>query len=155
MKRYLPTAILAVLCAGCDPGYFYRPVNEAGVPMSRQEIEVRGVTVSLGEFETLSGSGSIAQQLTIRNNASVDVILLAGTFRSRQNSIAVQLPGDGELEWRTVPAGESKEVYCLVDLSEAGGNVEVALGTSLTWEWDVQIGDEKRTLQMKMVRAHY
>ena len=42
-----------------------------------------------------------------------------------------------------------------VDLSEAGGNAEVALGASLTWEWDIQIGDEKRTLQMKMVRAHY
>ena len=155
MKSYFPTAILAFLCTGCDPGYLYHPVNEAGVPMSRLEIDIRGVTVSLGELETLSGSGSIAQQLTIRNNASVDVILLAGTFRSRQNSIAVQLPGDGELEWRTVPAGESKEIYCLVDLSEAGDNAEASLDTSLTWEWDIQIGDEKRTIPMKMVRVHY
>ena len=155
MKGFVPTAILAVLCAGCDPGYFYRPFNDEGVQLSRMEIEIQGVTVSLGEFETLIGSGSVAQQLTIRNSGSKNVILLAGTFRSKQNSISVQLPGDGELEWRTVPAGESKEIYCLVDLSESGGDAEAALDTSLTWEWDIQIGDEKRTLRMKMVRVHY
>jgi hypothetical protein len=74
-------------------------------------------------------------------------------LRSQQTSISAQLPGDGELVWRTVPAGESKDIYCPVDLSESGGDAEAALDTNLTWDWDIQIGDEKRTLQMQMVRV--
>ena len=145
-------SFLPLLVTGCDPGYSYTPLNSSNEPVSSWTTDIEGVNIRIPGFDILVGEGNMLQWITITNNSNSDVVLLNGTLTTKGNSISADLPGEGELKWRTVAPGESVEITCLFDLWSGGGTADDVLDQTIVWEWEFQIEGKTRKLPVKMRR---
>jgi hypothetical protein len=94
----------------------------------------------------------MGQYVQVTNNSRFNAILIGGRLLSNGKSIAASLPGHGEAKWRTVAPGDSSNIYCVFDFLDAGGDAEAVLAPTISWQWDFQLGEEERTLELEMVR---
>jgi hypothetical protein len=143
-------ATVAVVTAGCDPGYTYKPTNDAGQLVEEWTTKIGDVRFSCGPDNLLIGSRSKYLVLTVENASQDGVEILGAQVETGGRSISADLlPDPDNCKERVVPASETKSVWLLVDL---GGSASEVLAPSVAHVWRVQIGTAEHVLRAELRR---
>ena len=149
------TAFLFLLSAGCDPGYRYFPVNDAGDKIESPHHNIDGASISCPGFVELTGSRSVHQTFEVSNETDLPVVLQAATLVLDTKRIEGATPADGDLTWRSIPSKTTGQIRVSFDLSDAGGYVGDALGATIKYDCDFEIDGKTEKLEWRLVRADH
>lgn len=132
-----------------DPGYTYVPIDARGGPINRWSQTTDGVILEGGAYETLIGERSAMYEANMINKSMHTTIILGGTLTTKGNTLKAYVPKGLR---RTVPPGSSGEIVLYCDYNDRGRDASDVLGQSLIWTWQLQIGDQEKTVKVKMIR---
>lgn len=142
--------VVAATVAGCDPGYTYKPFNEAGDLVEDQSARIGEVRFALHAYSILIGSQNDYVELTIENKSADEVEVVGAELTTGGRTVTAKLwPGPDGPEVRTVPAGSTKKVSLLVELGGAASDV---LAPIIAQVWRVRIGSAEHVLRFELRR---
>lgn len=144
-------ATVFVLLTGCDPVVIYDIERDDGKKSPVQVVERDSVEFTLPGLMELTGSASLLYYVSVKNNSSATVVISAGKLETGDWVIPADLPGEGELIWRTVEPGESKEIPFLFRLLPAGGTA-VDMGNEVDIRWQYLLDNDLHLLETKLIR---
>ncbi|MCA9026353.1 MAG: hypothetical protein KDA86_14190 [Planctomycetaceae bacterium] len=143
-------AFTSLLISGCDPSFFYYPVDSSGHALVRLTETIDGVTLTAKNYEEKRGSRSLFYSINIENSSDRDAAVLGGKILVGGSEYDAEVTDSPE--WRkmqTVEPGSSKEVLLLWKLDRSASKV---LEEQITWCWQVRIGDEEHEFRIPMQR---
>jgi hypothetical protein len=111
-------------CLGCDASYSYRPEGwvpqRGGFTWVKNVGRVKLLTWGIGE---LMGSESITPEFEVTNQSSVPFVVESADLFVGSQAYSAQLPGHGELQWRTVLPGTVRRVALQWSFKESAWKV--------------------------------
>lgn len=142
---------LLLLSSGCDAGYSYRPdgwsISNGGHEWTKVDDGVSFLTWGIGG---LVGSEDIIPEFEIRNATTTPVIVESAVLLARGKIYDAQLPGKGELQWRTVLPGEVKRITLYWHLEEVALK---SMGEKPEIDLRVRRGVKLDTMKIKFSRV--
>src|SRR4029077_14730498 len=118
---------LAVVClsfTACDRSYAYKPEGwrqqKKGLEWVLVEGDVKVLTWGINEF---LANESISPEFEITNQARMPLVIESATLAVGRQAFGARLPGDGALQWRTVPPGSVKRISLNWTFSEPAWKV--------------------------------
>jgi hypothetical protein len=137
----------AMVFAGCDPGFSYRPQHWQSVRdgATTQFTSFDDVALETDGIFGLIGSRSISPELAIRNNSNYPLIIEGAELITETRRLSGVLPNDDASEPRTVKSGAVDRVAIRWTFSELAID---ALGTNPRVELAFRRNDERKRLEI-------
>ena len=146
----LAVAVAATGVTGCDPGYTYKPINDAENLVEERSTKIGDVRFTVLPDSILIGSNNDFIELTVENKSENEVEVAGAEVRTGGRTMVAKLwPGPDGREERIVPAGTTKKVSLLVEL---GGAASEVLAPSIAHVWRVRIGNAEHALRFELRR---
>lgn len=144
----LITALLST--PGCDSGFRYRPVDQAGKQVGRVSQTIEGIRFEAKEFTVLTGSMSVVLSLRIVNKSTSDVVILGGTLKTNGRKLNASDGKDDQS--RTIQAGAEETIWLLWPLDSKGERAADVLTSTLATIWHIRIGKTEHDVQFDFQR---
>lgn len=128
-------------------------MNDDGDLIERVDRKTDGATISCHGFIELIGSRRVEQAFEVSNESDLPVVLRAATLNLDAATIAGEMPASGDLQWRSILPRESGQILVYFDLADVGGNTKNALGTTIKYICEFEIGGKIETLEWSLHRT--
>lgn len=146
---FLAAAVL-LLAVGCDPAFDYEPAGLNKVGKYQWGTRLDGVELRTGSLGDLIGSTGLVPEFEVINRTSELVAIEGARLITKQESFAADLPGEGELRWRSAAPGTSARIPLYWEIE--GAPVEL-LGDRPRIVLDLRIGEEEHELEIEYERV--
>lgn len=154
MKRLQLAVLVVVLLlagGGCDPGFDYEPTDLARVDKDEWAVRLDGVEIRTNSLGGLVGSCCIVPEFEVINETSDLVAIEGAQLVTADQTYPVDLPGHGELRWRSAAPGASTIVPLYWEFDEMAVKL---LGDRLRIILDLRIGGTERHLEIDYERVN-
>lgn len=147
----LPWVVGALMALGaCDPAFDYRPVNLRSADDGRWITDVEDVEIQADSLGGFISSTGLIPTFTIVNRSGARTSIEGAELVVGDESYPADLPGDGELRWRSVNPGESGSISLHWEFDRSA--IEV-LGEQPGVLIDLRIGEEVRQVEIEYERV--
>lgn len=142
-------AVLVVLGA-CDPAFDYRPVNLRSTDDGRWIADVGDVEIQADSLGGFISSTGLIPTFDLVNRSGAQASIEGAELIIGDESYPADLPGAGELRWRSVNPGESGSISLHWEFDRSA--IEV-LGEQPELLIDLRIGEELRRVEIDYERV--
>lgn len=146
---FLAAAVLLVT-VGCDPAFDYEPAGLTKVGEHQWRTRLDGVELRTGSLGDLIGSRGLVPEFEIVNRTSELVAVEGARLITEQQSYAADLPGEGELRWRSAAGGTSARIPLHWEFEDTA--IEL-LGDRPRIVLDLRIGEEQHQVEIEYDRV--
>lgn len=141
---------LLLLLVGCDPGLSYRPEGWQESGKFKWATTWENVEISTRSLAGLAGSESMSPEFTFTNRTPMPVVLESAVLLAGDASYPGQLPGSGDLRWRTAAPGATQRIAVLWHFDKS---VQEVLGPSPKLVLSLSHGGRPQPLEIRYARS--
>jgi hypothetical protein len=141
--------LLGVVVLACDPAFDYRPEGLTKVGKNEWGTRLDGVELRTGTLGDLISSRGLVPEFELINRTSELVAIEGARLITGQESYPVDLPGGGELRWRSAAPGASASISLYWKFEEAAVKL---LGDRPRIVLDLRIGEEEHQVEIEYER---
>lgn len=146
---FLAAAVL-LIAVGCDPAFDYEPAGLPKVGEYQWGTRLDGVELRTGSLGDLIGSRGLAPEFEIVNRTSEVVAIEGARLITEEGSYAADLPGGGELRWRSAAGGTSARIPLYWEFEDVALEL---LGDRPCIVLDLRIGEEQHPVEIQYERV--
>jgi hypothetical protein len=143
-------AVVLLIAVGCDPAFDYEPAGLSKVGEYQWGTRLDGVELRTRSLGALIGSRDLVPEFEIVNQTSELVAIEGARLITEQESYPADLPGEGEVRWRSAAPNTSARVSLFWEFEDAA--VEL-LGDRPRIVLDLRIGEDRHQLEITYERV--